>query len=155
MEQKPIYKICAIVAAVFLSSVVTMGIGIPYVMACIPAPGEGYACMSGQHHATIQLAHGWACHRYSDGGFFCDPIYPFGYTQSQQPQIQSVDDGDNSGNHCSGIGNCWGFGPGSGNNGNGDAFVQHPTTQQIAFIQVDDGCSGHWAFSSPPRCLSD
>ena len=39
---------------------------------------------------------------------------------------------------------------GSGNSGGGDssdnAFVQHPTTKQIAFIQVDDGCSGLWAF---------
>ena len=40
MEQKPIYAISAVVAALFLSAVVTMAI--PHVMACIPAPGEGY-----------------------------------------------------------------------------------------------------------------
>jgi hypothetical protein len=88
MEQKPICTICPIVAALFLSGVVPMAI--PHVMACIPAPGEGYACMSTQQHATIQSVHGWACHRYSDGGFFCDPIYPFGYTQPGQPQIEQV-----------------------------------------------------------------
>ena len=37
--------------------------------------------------------------------------------------------------------------------GDDNAFVQHPTTQQITYTQVDDGCSGHWAFSFPPRCL--
>ena len=59
---------------------------------------------------------------------------------------------------CNGIGNCNGSpGGGSGNSGGGDssAFVQHPTTQQIAYTQVDDSCSGHWAFSFPPRCLSN
>ena len=45
MEQKPLYAISAIVGALFLSGVVTMAIGVPHVMACIPAPGEGYACM--------------------------------------------------------------------------------------------------------------
>jgi hypothetical protein len=150
MEQKP-YAIIAIVAELFLSGVVTMAIGVPHVMACIPAPGEGYACMSTQQHATIQPV---KC-VWSHPGFGCDYCTndDCGSAFVTTPHIQTVDS-------CNGIGNCNGSpGGGSGNSGGGDngdnAFVQHPTTQQIAYTQVDDGCNGHWAFSFPPRCLSN
>ena len=152
MEQKPIYAISAIVAALFLSGVVTMVI--PHVMACIPAPGEGYACMSTQQHATIQPV---TCY-WSHPGFGCDYCSNNDCSNAfvATPHIQTVDS-------CNGIGNCNGSpGGGGGNSGGGDngdngnnAFVQHPTTQQIAYTQVDDGCNGHWAFSFPPRCLNN
>src|SRR5215469_6670260 len=147
MDQKPIYAISAIVAALFLSGVVTMAI--PNVMACIPAPGEGYACMNTQQHATIQPV---KC-VWSHPGFGCDYCTNDDCSSAfvTTPHIQKVDS-------CNRIGNCNGSpGGGSGNSGGGDssAFVQHSTTQQIAYTQVDDGCSGHWAFSFPPRCLSN
>ena len=149
MEQKPIYAISAIVSALFLSSVVTMAI--PHVMACIPAPGEGYACMSTQEHATTQPV---KC-IWSKPGFGCDYCTNDDCSSAfvATPHIQTVDS-------CNGIGNCNGSpGGGSGNTGGGDssdnAFVQHPTTQQIAYTRVDDGCNGHWAFSFPPRCLNN
>ena len=146
MEQKTIYAI-TIVAALFLSGVVTMAI--PQVMACIPAPGEGYACMSTQQHAIIQPV---KC-VWSHPGFGCDYCTNDDCSSAfiASPHIQKVDS-------CNGIGNCNGSpGGGSGNSGGGDssAFVQLPTTQQIAYTQVDDGCNGHWAFSFPPRCLSN
>jgi hypothetical protein len=149
MERKSIYAISAIVTALFLSGVVTMAV--PQVMACIPAPGEGYACMSTQQHGTIQQV---KC-IWSHPGFGCDYCTNNDCSNAflATPHIQTVDS-------CNGIGNCNGSpGGGSGNSGGEDssdnAFVQHRTTQQIAFIQVEDGCSGHWAFSFPPRCLSN
>ena len=144
MERKSIYAISAIVAALFLSCGVTMAV--PHVMACIPAPGEGYACMSTQQPVKCVWSH---------PGFGCDYCTNNDCSNAfvATPHIQTVDS-------CNGIGNCNGSpGGGSGNSGGGDssdnAFVQHPTTQQIAYTEVDDGCNGHWTFSFSPRCLSN
>jgi hypothetical protein len=127
-----LYAISAIVAALFLS-------------------GEGYACMSTQQYATIQPV---KC-VWSHSGFGCDYCTNDDCSNAfvATPHIQKVDS-------CNGIGNCNGSpGGGSGNSGGGDnsdnAFVQQPTTQQVAYTRLDDGCNGHWTFSFPPRCLNN